>query len=554
MSSGIEWTDETWNPLVGCSKVGSPGCSHCYAINVAHRGLSPQHRGLTVVTDEGPDWTGEVREVPHKLDEPLVWSKPRRVFVNSLSDLFHPEVAEAFIAEVFVTMARTPQHTYQILTKRPQRMAQVLDQDLLVHVHDEAKAEALYAAGWPLPNVWLGTSIESDRYAWRADVLRSTPAAVRWISAEPLLGPLPSLDLTGIDWLVVGGESGPGARPMHPQWARDLRDRGSAASVPFFFKQWGEWVSQADTPEPFGRFRGIGMDEDGTVYEGVRALGRTGLYRMGKRNAPRTLDGATWDQYPKEVYEHLAWLTAWLAERGIPVHRVDQGNIRADALDSTHRFASMPLFVVGKGGKRGMIRRQCTREYKIKPVQSKLRELVGLNPRQRAKDVLVEQWVGISLDEVERVSDSRVPWIRNRHPLVFDLRMSRWDCEVWLHRHGVKAPRSACIGCPFHSDAEWRHIRDTDPEAWADAVQFDRAIRSGAIAQEGKKQLLSEAYLHPQMVPLDEVDLTTEEERGQGRLFIVRDTSPAECGISCDGAGLPVGFVMLDEHGEEIVA
>jgi hypothetical protein len=252
---------------------------------------------------------------------------------------------------------------------------------------------------------------------------------------------------------------------------------------------------------------------------------------------------------PAEVYEHLGWLEGQLAAAGIPVHRVGNGNIHTDALDPTHRFASMPLFVRRPNGKKGMIRRQCTSEYKIKPIERRLRELVGIKPRQRPAEVLVEQWIGISLDEPERMSTSSFPWITKHYPLVFDVRMNRWDCEVWLHRHGVSAPRSACVGCPFHSDAEWRHIRDTDPGAWAEAVAFDRTIRSGNVARAGHQQLLGEAYLHAALVPLDEVDLSTPEERGQGALFIVRDESPTECGISCGSAGVPAGFELINDAG-----
>jgi hypothetical protein len=257
---------------------------------------------------------------------------------------------------------------------------------------------------------------------------------------------------------------------------------------------------------------------------------------------------------PAEVYTHLDWLTGQLTEAGIPVHRVSTGNIRHDALDPTHRFASMPLFVRRPDGTKGMIRRQCTSEYKIKPIEQRLRQLVGIEPRQRPSRVLVEQWIGISLDETERMSTRSPAWITKHYPLVWDARMTRWDCQVWLHRRGVHAPRSACVGCPFHSDAEWRHIRDTDPGAWADAVAFDRAIRAGDIARAGQQQLLSEAYLHAALVPLDEVDLSTPEERGQGVLFVVRDEQPTECGISCGSVGVPVGFALLDDRGREPAA
>lgn len=278
MTTKIEWTEETWNPTVGCSRV-SPGCDRCYAIGVAHRAMQPAHVGLTQKTERGIDWTGEVRKLPDRLETPLHWRRPRRVFVDSMSDLFHPSISLEFIADVWDVMARCPQHTFQILTKRPQR--------------------APIAVPWrldgrnPLPNVWIGTSIESDAYAWRADHIRMTPATVRFLSLEPLLGPLPSLDLTGIDWVIVGGESGPGARPMHPSWARDIRNRCVAAGVPFFYKQHGEWGPIE--PSEFDRSRGdrilnwTGQDDE---------HGGGFVRRMGKAAAGRELDGRTWDEMP----------------------------------------------------------------------------------------------------------------------------------------------------------------------------------------------------------------------------------------------------------------
>lgn len=224
--SAIEWTDETWNPTVGCSRV-SPGCDRCYAIGVAHRAMQPAHVGLTVKRDGEPtDWTGEVRLLPDRLDTPLQWKKPRRVFVDSMSDLFHRDVPSHFIGSVFRTMARCPQHTFQVLTKRPQRM------EAWVAANNEITVPTL-------PNVWLGTSIESDRYAWRADHLRGTKAAVRFLSLEPLLGPLPTLNLSGIDWVIIGGESGPGARPLALGWVRDLIAQGHDAGAAVFVKQLG---------------------------------------------------------------------------------------------------------------------------------------------------------------------------------------------------------------------------------------------------------------------------------------------------------------------------
>lgn len=251
MSTTIEWTDETWNPVVGCDRV-SPGCDHCYAIGVAHRAMQPAHVGLTIKRPGEPtDWTGVVHCLPERLDQPLRWRKPRRVFVNSMSDLFHPDVPDKFIAQVFAAMGATERHTFQVLTKRPQRMARIVGaRSSLLSLRGDGPPHFLplvvrhlairgvEAGSWPLPNVWLGTSIELRRYAWRANHLRDTPAAVRFLSLEPLLGWLGvDLDLTGIDWVIVGAESGPGARPMDVQWARDLRDRCSEEGVAFFVKQ-----------------------------------------------------------------------------------------------------------------------------------------------------------------------------------------------------------------------------------------------------------------------------------------------------------------------------
>lgn len=226
--SAIEWTDATWNPVTGCSKV-SPGCANCYAETLSLRfGWSkapwtPANAARNVVLH------------PERLDQPLGWREPRMVFVNSMSDLFHELVPDDYIRRVWMRMEVASQHTFQVLTKRPDRMAEL-------------------SSSLPLlPNVWLGTSIENDRWTSRADALRQASAAVRFISAEPLLGPLPSLDLTAIDWLIVGGESGIGHRPMDAAWVRELRERSVAGGVAFFFKQWGGRTPKAGGRELDGR-------------------------------------------------------------------------------------------------------------------------------------------------------------------------------------------------------------------------------------------------------------------------------------------------------------
>jgi protein gp37 len=217
--SDIEWTDATWNPVTGCTRI-SPGCDHCYALTFAER-----FRG---VPGHAYEQGFDLRLWEERLELPLRWRRPRMVFVNSMSDLFHESVPDDFIRAVFEVMVRADWHTFQVLTKRPRRMAQL-------------------AAELPWPrNVWAGTSIELDRYAWRANhCLRAVPAAVRFVSAEPLLGPLPSLQLDHLQWVITGGESGPGHRPIEAEWVRDLRDRCLAEGVAFFHKQWGGRTSKA---------------------------------------------------------------------------------------------------------------------------------------------------------------------------------------------------------------------------------------------------------------------------------------------------------------------
>ena len=230
--SPIEWTESTWNPVTGCTKV-SPGCKHCYAERMALRlqamGQSNYVNGFKLTLQ------------PQALDLPLRWKKPQRIFVNSMSDLFHKDVPLTFIQRVFEVMTQAHWHQFQILTKRAERLAEIAPQ-----------------LPWR-PNIWMGVSVERQDYTFRIDHLRQTPAHVKFLSLEPLLGPLPRLNLAGIDWAIVGGESGPGARPMSPDWVTNIRDQCQTAGVAFFFKQWGG---------------------------------------VNKKRTGRELDGRTWDEMP----------------------------------------------------------------------------------------------------------------------------------------------------------------------------------------------------------------------------------------------------------------
>jgi protein gp37 len=217
----IEWTESTWNPVTGCSKV-SPGCAHCYAETFAER-----WRG---VRDHPYEQGFDLRLWPQRLEAPLRWRQPRMVFVNSMSDLFHEDIPDDYVESVFDVMARAERHTFQVLTKRHERLVELAP-----------------ALPWP-PNVWVGVSVENRRFVHRADHLRQVPAAVRFISAEPLLGPLDGLDLSGIHWLIAGGESGHRHRPVRQEWLAELRDRCLEEGVAFFFKQWG-----GRTPKAGGR-------------------------------------------------------------------------------------------------------------------------------------------------------------------------------------------------------------------------------------------------------------------------------------------------------------
>lgn len=292
--TGIEWTDTTWNPVVGCSVV-SPGCTNCYAMRMAARleamggKTGAKYAGLTARSKAGPVWNGTVRLDETALEQPLCWKRPRKVFVNSMSDLFHEDLPFGDIARVFRAIGATIRagrgHVFQILTKRPARMAEYFD-----WATADPDADRIMPAQWP--GVWLGVSAEDQRRAdERIPILLGLPASRHWVSAEPLLGPLSLAtvpyrirDYRHLDWVVVGGESGPGARPMHPDWARSLCDQCVAAKIPFYFKQWGDWSTCHPGYGPCGAPHDFG---DGTL-----------MVRYGKKAAGRLLDGRAWDQYP----------------------------------------------------------------------------------------------------------------------------------------------------------------------------------------------------------------------------------------------------------------
>lgn len=279
--TSIEWTDRTWNPIRGCSRV-SEGCRFCYAEAIAARFSNPGNtfHGFAERTPDGPRWTGDVVLLQDRLTEPLTWKKPARVFVNSMSDLFHENLSDAAIVQVFGIMARTPQHTYQVLTKRADRMMELIRYFRPINGPSAFSERVCRASGaeelpWPLPNVWLGVSVENQHfYDERIGKLLRTPAAVRFISYEPALGPL-DLRLGGmsmpdysahdplpkLDWLICGGESGHGARPFDLAWARSIVEQCRAVSVPVFVKQMGSKAHLSEDgqilPLPFTKKGGI---------------------------------------------------------------------------------------------------------------------------------------------------------------------------------------------------------------------------------------------------------------------------------------------------------
>lgn len=371
----IEWTDATWNIVTGCSVV-SPGCTNCYAMKLAGTRLQhhPSRAGLTTMSKAGPVWNGQVRFNAEWLTQPLRWTKPRMIFVAAHGDLFHDGVTDDQLDQIFAVMALCPQHTFQVLTKRPERMRayflgepsreQEIGQAIIEAGRDHGIVDPLWNFALPLPNVWLGVSVEDQvRADERIPVLLDTPAAVRWISAEPLLGPVdlePWLSWKGdylpgpddrcwgcgscdtdcptcprqkavftypegpadtdgvpewiaehrmtLDWVVAGGESGPGARPMHPDWARQLRDQCAAAGVPFLFKQWGAWTPGVNA------CRGVTRTEQTATWfndtwdygqltpresQELHVNDEPDLFLLGKKAAGRLLDGVLHDSFPE---------------------------------------------------------------------------------------------------------------------------------------------------------------------------------------------------------------------------------------------------------------
>lgn len=384
--SKIEWTEQTWNPIVGCSVV-SPGCTNCYAMKMAarlERMGQKRYRGLTKPSKAGPVWTGQMRLVEEALTLPLRRRKPTTWFVNSMSDLFHESVPDEWIDRVFAVMALCPQHTFQVLTKRSARMREWFDErwqpapaqrvqfldlppvDVPAQHEGDDRHERVYQAagefldldtvsdrfwnadgsrkwpGWPLPNVWLGVSAEDQRWAdERVPDLLATPAAVRFVSAEPLLGPIDFTSISRglderdqrswwddslrgrfwsdrgdggpcarIDWIIVGGESGPGSRPMHPDWARQIRDACAAAGVAFHFKQHGAWAAALDRdfedPDWRADYSGTLNDREPNIawlnLHGGRGFHGERFHvmrRVGKAAAGRVLDGVEHNSMPE---------------------------------------------------------------------------------------------------------------------------------------------------------------------------------------------------------------------------------------------------------------
>lgn len=338
----ITWSDMVWNPTIGCTKISS-GCTNCYAERMSARLKAMGRPEYKDVVDDKGHWTGKITLCPERLDQPLYWKKPRRIFVDSMSDLFHPAlfgtdeaddlvnpINTPFLDRIFAVMAMAKQHTFQILTKREELMFwYMMDRNLPDRI--DAGVEAICGEhgwcptdlDWPLPNVWLGVSIEDQEMAnKRVSRLLPISASIHFVSAEPLLSGIDFSEIVmpdgdhlgtslfnhgcgaGIDWLIAGGESGPNARPMHPDWARGLRDQFKEAGVPFFFKQWGEWALKSDrlSSNDFGV-----LDPDGTWFHLCTGwngrpidpdTGEAYMVRVGRKKAGHLLDGQEYHEFP----------------------------------------------------------------------------------------------------------------------------------------------------------------------------------------------------------------------------------------------------------------
>jgi protein gp37 len=350
----IEWTDATWNPITGCTVV-SEGCRNCYAMALAGTRLAkhPSRTGLTRRNAAGKHvWTGGVRFNEQWLDQPLRWLRSRMIFVCAHGDLFHESVPDEWIDRVFAVMALAHQHVFQVLTKRPDRMRdycagigtsdRVWQATKLIKDHGHTVALNYHSGGralfepapWPLRNVWIGTSVEDQTRAnQRIPLLLDTPAVVRWVSAEPLLGPLnlQHFDVDGdpisdarIDWIVVGGESGPGARPMHPGWARALRDQCAEAQVPFFFKQWGDWSPRDAWVRGFLAASMVAIRSDGSAcddYADEFEPDGQRFERIGKGRAGRLLDGIEYNGMPRVHAACIECVATSTGRRASPMPR-----------------------------------------------------------------------------------------------------------------------------------------------------------------------------------------------------------------------------------------
>lgn len=342
MGTGIEWTHhtdytgETWNPITGCQET-SPGCANCYVPRVVDQfNLDENDRYSGIVDTEDRQFTGTVKFNREDLDQPQRWTKPRMIFVNSMSDLFYEDIPVQWIFEVFNTMAHPDceDHLFLLLTKRAERMQSIINHELVEYATTEEPfsvlAKRINSDQWPLDTVWCGVTVEDQDHTHRIPTLQETQTTKRFVSCEPLLGPLDldrtipgeahyaihplsgqvksvggSDDRPGIDWVIAGGESGPNARPPHPDWFRTLRDQCDQYDVPYFFKQWGQWVPEAQsdgcTPETAENARYVDCNGNTAPTDTGARKGRVTVHPVGKKQSGRILDGQTHDAFPETI-------------------------------------------------------------------------------------------------------------------------------------------------------------------------------------------------------------------------------------------------------------